>query len=53
MILLIGLPGAGKTTWVSKYVEEHPEKRYNVIGAVALLERMKVRLQLLRLNWSY
>ena len=99
MIMLIGLPGCGKTTWVSdigqypslilsskdsywlknvnwiknwtntcwcisiwynskfafllcfslsfpsqvnKYVAEHPEKRYNVIGTAALVDKMKV-----------
>jgi len=42
MIMLIGLPGSGKTTWVNKHVEENPDKRYNVIGTSVLLERMKV-----------
>jgi heterogeneous nuclear ribonucleoprotein U-like protein 1 len=42
MIMLIGLPGAGKTTWVNKHVEENPEKRFNVIGTAALIEKMKV-----------
>jgi len=42
MIMLIGLPGCGKTTWVNKYVAEHPEKRYNVIGTAALVDKMKV-----------
>merc|ERR1712051_1136112 len=42
MIMLIGLPGCGKTTWVNKFVAEHPEKRYNVIGTAALVDKMKV-----------
>ena len=42
MIMMIGLPGSGKTTWVEKHVAAHPEKRYNVIGASVLQERMKV-----------
>ena len=42
MIMLIGLPGSGKTTWVNEHVEKNPEKRYNVIGTSALIERMKV-----------
>lgn len=42
MILLIGLPAAGKTTWANKHVEANPEKRYNVIGTNALIEKMKV-----------
>ena len=42
MIMMIGLPGSGKTTWVTDHVEKNPEKRYNVIGTSALIERMKV-----------
>ena len=42
MILLIGLPAAGKTTWAAKRVQENPDKRYYVIGTNALIERMKV-----------
>jgi len=42
MIMLIGLPGSGKTTWASKFAGEHPDKRYNVIGTTQLVERMKV-----------
>ena len=42
MIMLIGLPGSGKTTWVEKHVAANPEKRYNIIGTSALHERMKV-----------
>ena len=42
MIMMIGLPGSGKTTWVNDQVEKNPEKRYNVIGTSALIERMKV-----------
>ena len=42
MIMLIGLPASGKTTWANKHVEENPLKRYNVIGTSVLLERMKV-----------
>ena len=40
--MLIGLPGCGKSTWVENHVAEYPEKRYNIIGASALVERMKV-----------
>ena len=27
---------------VNKFVAEHPEKRYNVIGTAALVDKMKV-----------
>ena len=42
MIMLMGLPGCGKTTWTEKHVSEHPEKRYNVIGTTRLEDRMNV-----------
>lgn len=42
MIMMCGLPACGKTTWANKYVKEHPEKRYNIIGTNALIDKMKV-----------
>ncbi|XP_059622428.1 heterogeneous nuclear ribonucleoprotein U-like protein 2 [Phlebotomus argentipes] len=43
VIMMIGLPGAGKTHWVSKWNEENPEKRYNIIGDNYLYSRMTNR----------
>jgi len=43
--MLVGLPGAGKTTWATKYAEEHSEKRYNIIGSNSVYDRMKVSPQ--------
>ena len=43
MIMLVGLPGSGKTTWVNKHVAENPDKKYTVIGTSALIDKMKVR----------
>lgn len=42
--MLCGLPGVGKTHWVEKWVREHPEKRYTVLGTHELVNRMKVFL---------
>jgi len=42
VIMMIGLPGTGKTYWARNYVKEHPEKRYNAFGVAFLLEKMKV-----------
>lgn len=44
VVLMIGLPGAGKTHWALKYVSENPEKRYDILGDSALIGRMKVSL---------
>lgn len=42
VILMVGLPGSGKTYWVCKHVAAHPERRYNVLSTGALVEKMKV-----------
>jgi len=42
MIMMCGLPGAGKTTWVEKMVTSNPDKHYNVIGTNNIIEKMKV-----------
>lgn len=40
--MMCGLPGSGKTYWSTKYVSEHPEKRFNILGTNSLVEKMKV-----------
>ena len=42
VLLMIGLPGAGKTFWAEKYSRANPEKRYNILGTNNLINRMKV-----------
>lgn len=44
VILMVGLPGAGKTTWVLNHIKENPDKRYHVIGADTLIAKMTVSL---------
>ncbi len=39
MIMIVGLPGAGKTTWGMNMYKNHPEKRYNIVGTDTLIER--------------
>jgi len=41
-ILLVGLPATGKTTWAKKYVEEHPEKKFEILNASVYLEKATV-----------
>ena len=43
MIMMIGLPGCGKTTWVDKYVSENPEKQYNVVSTTTMINKMTVK----------
>ena len=42
MVMMCGLPGCGKTTWIGKYAVEHPEKVYNVLGTNSIIDKMKV-----------
>lgn len=42
MIMIIGLPGSGKTTWGINKAKTNPEMRYNIIGTDTLIDKMKV-----------
>lgn len=41
---MVGLPGAGKTFWVDRYVPTKPEKQYNILGSNSVVNKMKVYL---------
>ncbi|KAM8793742.1 LOW QUALITY PROTEIN: heterogeneous nuclear ribonucleoprotein U-like protein 2 [Eudromia elegans] len=43
VLLMVGLPGAGKTHWAQRHSQEHREKRYNVLGTEAVLRQMRPR----------
>lgn len=40
--MMVGLPAAGKTTWVDSYCRENLNKKYNVLGTNSLIDKMKV-----------
>jgi len=42
VILLVGLPGAGKTHWTLKHVSENADKRYEIIGPDSIIAKMTV-----------
>ncbi|XP_062844385.1 heterogeneous nuclear ribonucleoprotein U-like protein 1 [Trichomycterus rosablanca] len=42
ILMMVGLPGAGKTTWANKHYQQHPEKKFNILGTNAIIEKMKV-----------
>uniref|UniRef100_A0A4W5JJ31 Uncharacterized protein n=1 Tax=Hucho hucho TaxID=62062 RepID=A0A4W5JJ31_9TELE len=42
LLMMVGLPASGKTTWASKHATEHPAKKYNILGTNAIMEKMKV-----------
>lgn len=42
VVMMVGLPASGKTTWAEKWVKQHPEKRYILLGTNLILDQMKV-----------
>lgn len=47
--MMVGLPACGKTTWANKHAEMNPEKKYNILGTNAIMDKMKVILALFQL----
>lgn len=39
---MVGLPACGKTTWAIKHAEQNPDKKYNILGTNAIMDKMKV-----------
>lgn len=52
VIMMVGLPAAGKTTWAEKWTKDHPDKRYLVLGTNLALEQMKVPGLLRKQNYG-
>lgn len=42
MIMMCGLPGAGKTTWAVDYSLKNPKKKYYILGTNNIIDKMKV-----------
>nr|XP_006819056.1 PREDICTED: heterogeneous nuclear ribonucleoprotein U-like protein 1-like [Saccoglossus kowalevskii] len=42
IIMMVGLPGAGKSTWAEEYARKHPEKNFYILGTNAIIDKMKV-----------
>ena len=42
VIMIIGLPGSGKTTWAVNKAKNNPGKRYNILGTDNLIDVMRV-----------
>ncbi|KAM6389928.1 LOW QUALITY PROTEIN: heterogeneous nuclear ribonucleoprotein U-like protein 1 [Rhynochetos jubatus] len=42
ILMMVGLPAAGKTTWAAKHAAAHPSKKYNILGTNAIMDKMRV-----------
>uniref|UniRef100_A0AAQ5ZRQ8 Uncharacterized protein n=1 Tax=Amphiprion ocellaris TaxID=80972 RepID=A0AAQ5ZRQ8_AMPOC len=42
ILMMVGLPACGKTTWAIKHAETNPDKKYNILGTNAIMDKMKV-----------
>jgi len=42
VVMLVGLPACGKTTWARQHAEKNPDARYMVLSTDHILEQMKV-----------
>ena len=42
IIMMVGLPGSGKTVWAAKYAKDHPEKKFCILGTNTIMDKMKV-----------
>ncbi|KAL0129628.1 hypothetical protein PUN28_001710 [Cardiocondyla obscurior] len=40
VIMVCGLPAAGKTTWARKHAADHPDKLYNILALQNLVEKI-------------
>lgn len=42
LLMMVGLPSVGKTTWVRRYIRDHPSEHWTLISGDTILAAMKV-----------
>ncbi|XP_057244868.1 heterogeneous nuclear ribonucleoprotein U-like protein 2 [Malurus melanocephalus] len=42
VLLMVGLPGSGKTQWAQNHSQENRDKRYNILGTERVLHQLRV-----------
>lgn len=53
VIMMVGLPGVGKSTWVRQYLKDHPEEHWVLLNTDMILSAMKVTQRLLTsVHWA-
>ncbi|XP_041985735.1 heterogeneous nuclear ribonucleoprotein U-like protein 1 [Aricia agestis] len=52
VILMVGMPGAGKTYWARQHAAANPDKRFNIISTGALFDKMKVDCKPIRATYE-
>ncbi|XP_060771191.1 heterogeneous nuclear ribonucleoprotein U-like protein 2 isoform X2 [Neoarius graeffei] len=44
VLMMVGMPGSGKSYWAESHMAKNPEKRYNVLSTNAILHCMKANI---------
>eukprot|EP00117_Sycon_ciliatum_P048954 scpid42563/ scgid34787/ Heterogeneous nuclear ribonucleoprotein U-like protein 1; Adenovirus early region 1B-associated protein 5; E1B-55 kDa-associated protein 5 len=51
VMMMVGLPASGKTTWARKYQSEHADQRYTILGTNDIMEQMRVNNLMRKRNY--
>ena len=46
-IMLVGLPGVGKTKWAYEYAKKNPDRSYYILGVSSIHEKMQVNIRII------
>eukprot|EP00794_Sanderia_malayensis_P017867 gene17867-19648_t len=52
VIMMVGLPASGKTTWAQSHCRDHPDKDYYQIGSQLVFDRMKIQGEERKINYG-
>lgn len=55
VVMMVGLPGSGKTHWAQAHMLQNPRKRYNLLSTNSILKCMRVRdsIKIIVWNWNH
>uniref|UniRef100_A0A0R3S0H9 SAP domain-containing protein n=1 Tax=Elaeophora elaphi TaxID=1147741 RepID=A0A0R3S0H9_9BILA len=52
VLMMVGLPGVGKTTWVRQYLREHPQEQWTLLSTDTILAAMKFGRRYFQGRWD-